>query len=216
VALPGFALGLVLAFAAKVAGVADVSAGAVAIGAYGVGLPLALWGVFLRRRWVRVRTIDVPIRGLASAFDGYRIAQLSDLHICGLWPRWRAERWVERVNALDADLVALTGDYVTSGTAFHRDIAAVVSAMRGRDGTIAVMGNHDYFGDGEPLVTLLRAGGVSVLRNERMTLERGGHTLTVAGVDDTWTRRADVARTMEGRDESVPVIALAHDPKLFV
>jgi uncharacterized protein len=189
--------------------------GAVALVSYGVGLSLSVWGVFFRRRLVRVRTLDVPIVGLDRAFDGYRIAQLSDLHIGGLWPRSRAEGWVRRANALEADLVALTGDYVTSGTAFHEDIAAVLSALRARDGAIAVMGNHDYFGGGEPLVSLLRAAGVAVLRNERWTLSRGAAKVTFAGVDDTWTRRADVKRTMEGRDADAPVIALAHDPKLF-
>src|SRR6185503_8234124 len=185
---------------------------ALALASYLSALALSLYGVIVRRRWVRVRTIDVPITGLGPGFDGYRIAQLSDLHIGGLWPRRRAERWVRRVNRLDVDLIALTGDYVTSGTAFHHDIAAVLSSMKSRDGSIAVMGNHDYFGDGEPLITLLRAGGVSVLRNEHTTIARGDDRLTIAGVDDTWTRRADVERALHGRAEDQPVVALAHDP----
>jgi uncharacterized protein len=188
---------------------------ALALATYLAAFALCFYGVMVRRRWVRVRTIDVPIVGLGQAFDGYRIAQLSDLHIGGLWPRQRAERWVQRVNHLDVDLVALTGDYVTSGTAFHDDIAAVLSAMRARDGSIAVMGNHDYFGDGEPLITLLRERGVVVLRNEHKTLARGGDRITIAGVDDTWTRRADIPRALLGRNEAEPLIALAHDPQLF-
>src|SRR5262249_13350042 len=106
-------------------------------------------------------------------------------------------------------------DYVTSGTAFHADIAAVISSMRGKDGVVAVMGNHDYFGDGEPLVSMLREGGVVVLRNEHKSLARAGDRITIAGVDDTWTRRADVARALSGHDEAEPLIALAHDPRLF-
>jgi predicted MPP superfamily phosphohydrolase len=169
----------------------------------------------VRRRWVRVRTVDVPIAGLGVAFDGYRIAHLSDLHIGGLCPRARAERWCARVAALDVDLVALTGDYVTHGDAFHEDIAAVLSSMRARDGVIAVLGNHDYFGDIEALVTLLRARGVEVLRNQHRTLARGGSAITIAGVDDTWSRRADVEGAVAGRDEALPLLALAHDPQLF-
>jgi uncharacterized protein len=188
---------------------------ALALAAYLAALAVSFYGVVVRRRWVRVRTIDVPIVGLGPAFDGYRIAQLSDLHIGGLWPRRRAERWVQRVNHLDVDLVALTGDYVTSGTAFHDDIAALLSAMRARDGSIAVMGNHDYFGDGELLITLLRERGVVVLRNEHKTLSRGDDRITIAGVDDTWTRRADIARALRGRNEMEPLVALAHDPQLF-
>ncbi len=194
---------------------AGLGLGGAALGAYVAGLALAAYGVFVRRHRVRVRTIDVPIPGLGQAFEGYRIAQLSDLHIGGLWPRARAWRWVEHVNALDVDLVALTGDYVTHGTAFHEDIAAVLSALRGRDGAVAVMGNHDYFGDGEPLVALLRARGVSVLRNEHIPLTRGAEALTLAGIDDTWSRRADVAAALGGLSGAHPIIVLAHDPQLF-
>lgn len=183
--------------------------------AYLAALVISTYGVMVRRRWVRVREIEVPITGLGASFDGYRIAHLSDLHIGGLTPREVGERWAARVRDLDVDLVALTGDYVTHGDAFHDDIAAVLSSMRGRDGGVAVLGNHDYFGDAEALVSKLRARGVTVLRNERISISRGGHAITIAGVDDTWTRRADVARALgdtEGRD---PVIALAHDPQLF-
>jgi hypothetical protein len=191
------------------------SVGLVVAGGYGAGLVLALWGVMVRRRWVRVRTIDVPVLGLPTAFDGYRIAHLSDLHIGSLNPRAQAEAWVRHVNALDVDLVALTGDYVTSGVGFHEDIAAVIGAMRGKDGTIAVMGNHDYFGDGDPLVKLMRNERVTVLRNERTEIVRGEHRLEIAGVDDTWTRRANIRRTLDGRDERTPLVVLAHDPQLF-
>lgn len=189
--------------------------GAATLASYVAALLISSYGVMVRRRWVRVRALDVPIAGLDAAFDGYRIAHLSDLHIGGLWPRGRAARWSDRVGALDVDLVALTGDYVTSGDAFHEDIAAVLSSMRARDGVVAVLGNHDYLGDVEALVTRLRAGGVEVLRNEHRLLARGAAAVTIAGVDDTSTRRADVARALEGRSEALPLIVLAHDPQLF-
>jgi len=189
--------------------------GAAALASYVAALLISGYGVMVRRRWVRVRTLDVPIAGLDAAFDGYRIAHLSDLHLGPYCPRARASRWSERVNALDVDLVALTGDYVTSGDAFHEDIAAVLSSMRARDGVFAVLGNHDYFGDIEALVTRLRAGGVEVLRNQHRALVRGASAVTIAGVDDTWSRRADVARTVAGRAEGAPLIVLAHDPQLF-
>ncbi len=122
---------------------------------------------------------------------------------------------MRRANALDVDLVALTGDYVTSGTAFHHDIAAVLSELRARDGVFAVLGNHDYFGEGEPMISMLREGTVTVLRNEHRTISRGDDRLVVAGVDDTYTRRADIARALRGREPGLPVVALAHDPQLF-
>lgn len=216
-ALPLWLVGLALAMIASFVAPATLvpTSGSVAIVAYGLGLTLAGWGVFVRRRWVRVRTIDVPIRGLPAAFHGYRIAHLSDLHIGALCPREHADRWAETVRALDVDLVALTGDYVTTGNAFHGEIADLASSLKSRDGVIAVMGNHDYFGDGEALVGKLREAGIGVLRNERTAIERGGEQLMIAGVDDTWSRRADVRRALDGHDHGAPLVVLAHDPQLF-
>jgi predicted MPP superfamily phosphohydrolase len=201
----GHALGLV----------AHVDLGLVAALVYGVGLALASFGVIVRRRWVRVRTVEVTVPGLGAAFDGYRIVQLSDLHIGSNCPRSRAERWIAKANALDADLVALTGDYVTSGVAFHTTIAGVLAGLRAKDGVFAVMGNHDYFGDGEPLITLLCAGGVTMLRNERVTIRRGADAIELGGVDDTWTQRADVDQMLDGYAGDAPLVVLAHDPALF-
>lgn len=189
--------------------------GVAALVCYAGALFVSLYGVWIRRRWVHVRTLDVPIPHLGRAFDGYRIAQLSDLHIGSLWPRERAQRWLPRVNDLDVDLIALTGDYVTSGSAFHSDVAFIVRGMQCRDGTVAVLGNHDYFGDVEGLVAKLRLNGVDVLRNERRVLVRGKDQVVLAGVDDTWSQSADVEKALCGHDVSAPLIALAHDPKLF-
>ncbi len=186
---------------------------------YGVSyltcLALAGWGVLVRRKWVRITTIDVSVPGLAAAFDGYRIAQLSDLHVGSLCPPVWAEQWVSRVNPLDVDAVALTGDYLSSGVRFHEAVAAALGGLRARDGVFAVMGNHDYFGDGEPLMTLLRDRGIVLLRNEHVTLERGGDCFCLAGVDDRFTGRTDIAAALAGRRPDLPLIVLAHDPAAF-
>lgn len=210
-----FVLGAPIARVSHALGFAAVDLGAIASAGYGVGLVLAAFGVLVRRKCERVRTVQLTVRGLGAAFEGYRIVQLSDLHIGSHTPRARAERWVARANALDADLVALTGDYVTSGVAFHATIAGVLAGLRAKDGVFAVMGNHDYFGDGEPLVTLLREGGVTLLRNERVTLRRGADAIELGGLDDTWTRRADLDAMLEGFSGQAPLIVLAHDPELF-
>jgi uncharacterized protein len=186
-----------------------------ALGAYAVALALALWGVFIRRRWVLRREVEVTIPGLPREFDGYRVAQLSDLHIGGLTPpRW-GEAWAKMSNAAAPDIVVVTGDLVSSGVDFHGDIAHVIGKLRADDGVYVSMGNHDYFGDGEPLVTLLREKGAVVLRNEGKTVTRGNASLFVAGVDDTWTRRANHERALERREPGVFTMLLAHDPALF-
>jgi predicted MPP superfamily phosphohydrolase len=182
---------------------------------YASGLVVCAYGVLVRRRWFVTKRIEVPIRGLDPKLDGYRIAQLSDLHIGTMTPRHVAERWVRRANQEAPDLAVVTGDMVTSGTAFHEDIAAVIGELRAKDGVFVCMGNHDYFGDGEPLISLLRARGVRVLRNEGTVLARGDAAFYLAGIDDTWTRRDDMAAALRARPRGMPAVLLAHDPDRF-
>jgi predicted MPP superfamily phosphohydrolase len=186
-----------------------------ALGAHLTALSLAVWGVFIRRRWVKTRQVEILIPGLPPEFEGYRVAQLSDLHIGGLTPRRWGQAWAERSNAAAPNLVVVTGDMVSSGVNFHADIADVIGSLRAEDGVYVSMGNHDYFGDGEPLISLLRAKGAVVLRNEGTTVTRGEASMFVAGVDDTWTRRDDLNRTMADRSPGAFTLLLAHDPGLF-
>ncbi|MFO0666016.1 MAG: metallophosphoesterase [Polyangiaceae bacterium] len=186
------------------------------VGCYLAALALSLWGVFIRRHWLLTHETRVPIESLPSAFDGYRIAHLSDLHIGSLTSQATIDAWVERTNAAAPDLVVLTGDYVTNGTVFHEDIARALGRLKARDGVYASMGNHDYFGEGEPLLGLLDAVGVSVLRNRGVLVERDTHSMYIAGVDDTWTKRDDLALALRDRPDGTTTVLLAHDPSTFV
>ena len=187
--------------------------------AYAVGLVVAAYGILVRRRWFVVREVEIALAGLDPSFDGYRIAHLSDLHIGAVTPRAWGERWMRASNARSPDLVVVTGDMVTSGTDFHEDIAAVIGQLRGKDGVFVSMGNHDYFGEGEPLISLLGARGARVLRNEGVVLTRGEGRVYLAAIDDTWTRRDDLAKALRDRPvvsgKELPTILLAHDPERF-
>jgi predicted MPP superfamily phosphohydrolase len=182
---------------------------------YVAGLFVCAYGILIRRKWFVVRDVEVKVRGLDPKFDGYRIAHLSDLHIGTMTPRARGDRWVRAANARNPDLAVVTGDMVTSGTAFHEDIADVIGGLRAKDGVFVSMGNHDYFGDGEPLITHLKQRIAGVLRNEGRLLERAGAQLYLAGIDDTWTKRDDIGRALAGRPQGVPTILLSHDPDRF-
>ena len=184
-------------------------------GSYVSGLVVCGYGILFRRRWFRVVQREVRVSGLDPRFDGLRIAHLSDLHVGRLTPRAWGHAWSRAANRREPDLAVVTGDMVSSGTEFHEDVADVIGALRAKKGVFVSMGNHDYFGEGEPLITLLRARGVAVLRNEGVAIERDGATLWLAAIDDTWTRRDDLERALEKRPAGTFTLLLAHDPEKF-
>lgn len=163
----------------------------------------------------RVRRRVVKVEGLAPELDGYRIGQLSDVHCGPHVPESKVSAWVARLNAMDLDLVTVTGDLITHGSSHVEAVARALGGLRAKDGAFACMGNHDYFTDGEHLARELERRGLSVLRNRGVVVERGGARLYVAGVDDTWTSRDDLGRALAKRPEGVPTVLLAHDPDLF-
>lgn len=182
---------------------------------YGIGLLLCGWGVLIRRRFFVIDRVEIDVAGLDPAFDGYTIAQLSDLHIGALTPKEWGFRWTRAANALKPDMAVVTGDMVTSGVEFHADIAEIVGTLEAKDGVVVAMGNHDYFGNGEPLITLLEKTGAKVLRNDGFVVDRDGKKLFLAAIDDTWTQRADLDRALRERPDEAPTVLLAHDPDQF-
>jgi predicted MPP superfamily phosphohydrolase len=179
------------------------------------GLVVCGYGVLVRRRWHRVVHREVAIPGLDPRLNGLRIAHLSDLHIGTLTPRSWGLRWADAANREAPDLAVVTGDMVTSGTDYHEDVADVIGALRAKHGVFASMGNHDYFGEGEPLVSMLGERDVRLLRNEGQGIEHAGATMWVAAIDDTWTRRDDIASALRDRPTGAFSVLLAHDPQRF-
>lgn len=150
---------------------------------------------------------------MPQGFEGYRIAQISDIHCSVFAPEGRVRDWARRTSRLGADLIAVTGDIIANGNEYIGPAARALAELRAPDGVFAVMGNHDYFGAGEALAQALTEAGLRLLRNDSVVLQRGGGVLCVAGVDDTWTGRADVARALRRRAPFT--VLLAHDPDLF-
>ncbi|HEX4338711.1 MAG TPA: metallophosphoesterase [Polyangiaceae bacterium] len=182
--------------------------------AYGLAFVVGAYGSTLRRRWVRVVHVDVPIASLAPELDGYRIAQMSDLHIGNFDSKQRGLEWAAKVNRLEADLVAVTGDLVTSGTAFYEDVAEVIGAVRAKDGVFVSLGNHDQWNPDE-LTKRIEAHGPVVLRNQWRAIRRGAAELVVAGLDDRSSDRDDIEATLAGRPARAPTVLLSHYPDFF-
>lgn len=156
-----------------------------------------------------------------QALDGFRIVQISDIHIGALLDRRFAAEITARVNALAPDLIVVTGDLV-DGTVKH--LAPEVEpfrALSAAHGAFFVTGNHDYYSGADPWLDTIRALGIRPLRNERVEILARGAVFDLAGVDDHRGHLfgpghgEDVARALAGRDPERAVVLLAHDPSTF-
>jgi hypothetical protein len=183
------------------------------LSAYAFGLAVAAWGVWGERRRLLVRHYRVPIERLPPELHGYRVVHLSDLHIGGFDGKEKGLRWVAQANALAPDLVAVTGDLVTSGTAYYEDAARVLERLSAVDGVCVSLGNHDQW-DQALLVDALRARGLRVLDGELCEVERGGATLIVAGSGAHPSAGEALRRCLAGREGKPVTMLLAHFPSL--
>jgi len=174
---------------------------------------------FLIARRPRLVEIDIPIAHLPAALQGFSIAQISDLHVGPTIKRGFVERIVARVNRLQADVVAITGDLVDGSV---RDLSVHTAPLReltARHGVFFVTGNHEYY-SGEPGWTVeLRRLGLTVLKNQHVILQHDGASLLLAGVNDYSAhhfdpaQRSDPAAALRGANSgTAPKILLAHQP----
>lgn len=170
---------------------------------------IAAYGVLVRRRWVIRRRLELAIPNLPATLDGYRIVHLSDLHIGSIDQRADALAWSDAANALKPDLIVVTGDILTTGTAYHDDAVEVLAALRARDGVYACLGNHDYYNE-DALCRALASRGVRVLRNEGVAIG----DLFLAGVEDMWRGAPSLTTALRERGDR-PVVLLAHNPDFF-
>jgi hypothetical protein len=181
---------------------------------------LLMWGYAEAMRVSRVRRIDVTIPRLGAGLDGLRVVLLTDTHY---GPINRA-RWsrgvVDKVNTLDADVVAHTGDIADGEVAQRREQAAPLGDVRAALARVYVTGNHEYFSGAQRWVEHMAALGWEALHNRHVVVSRGGDSLVIAGVDDRTAagsgvpgHHADHAAALAGTDPEVPVLLLAHQPK---
>jgi uncharacterized protein len=170
-----------------------------------------LAGLLATSREPRLVERELVFEDLPPSLDGYKIAQISDVHCGSFTPAVRVAAWVAELNAQKPDLVAITGDLITSGDDYVEAVTRALGQLRGKDGVFACMGNHDYF-TGADVAAALERNGVEVLRNHGRRVRDG---LYVGGVDDTWTRRNDVPASLAARKDGEFSLLLAHDPNLF-
>ncbi|MBL8481159.1 MAG: metallophosphoesterase [Rhodocyclaceae bacterium] len=182
--------------------------------------PLAsLIGLFNARRTPRVVEVDIPLPDLPPALEGFRIVQLSDIHVGPTIKRGFLARIVARVNQLDAHVVAITGDLVDGKVAELRGHVATLAGLGSRFGTYFVTGNHEYYSGADAWIAELRRLGINVLHNRHEVLRHHGAELVLAGVSDYSGHhygehhRSDPQAALRGAPSTAPRVLLAHQPR---
>jgi predicted MPP superfamily phosphohydrolase len=177
-------------------------------------------GFGLARRTPPVREVTIPIDDLPAALQGFTIAQISVLHVGPTVKRASVQRIVERVNALQADAVAITGDLVDGRVHDLAADVAPVAGLRSRHGSFFVTGNHEYYSGAASWVRELRRLGIAVLLNEHAVVRRGDARLVVAGVTDYSAGHFDAGQASDpqaalagGPADAAVRVLLAHQPR---
>jgi predicted MPP superfamily phosphohydrolase len=154
---------------------------------------------------------EVVVPGLDPAHDGVRIAHLTDLHVGMITPARRILRGLAYAEAAQPDLIVMTGDFVCYNKKF---VGRLAELSRGLTAPVfTVLGNHDYWTDGQGVRHALERNGYGVLRNTSSEIRLRGVPLTVVGIDDAITGHADPARAFRGA-RSGSRIVLTHAPNL--
>ena len=185
-----------------------------------LGILVTLVGFISARRRARIVDVRVPIANLPAALDGFSIAQVSDVHVGATIRREYVSRIVEAVNALEADVIALTGDFVDGPVHELAPHTAPLARLRARYGAFFVTGNHEYYSGAGPWTAEFRRLGLHVLLNEHAVIRHAGAALVIAGVTDysahhfTPAHRSDPQGALAGAPPEATVrILLAHQPR---
>lgn len=188
---------------------------------YGLGIAallLSALGVYQAVRVPPVKDIEIAIQDLPPQFDGYKILQLTDLHISRLFDEPWTRAVVRESNNLGVDLIVVTGDLI-DGSVHDRalDIDAL-RELRAPDGVYVIPGNHEYFFDNAAWMQHFISLGMIPLANSYTLIKRQGAQIVLAGVTDVTAPKTgfpapDLKQALEGSPKDTPVILLDHQPR---
>ena len=197
-------------------GLAAYSAAAAAV----LAIAVSVIGYFNARGLAKVVKVDVPIANLPQAFDGFTIAQISDIHVGPTIKAPYLNRIVDRVNSLQPDAIAITGDLVDGSVRELSAHTAPFARLSAQHGAYVVTGNHEYYSGAESWIEELRRLGLRVLLNEHVVVARGEASLVLGGVTDFTagafieSHRSDPVKALHGAPaDAAARVLLAHQPR---
>ena len=176
------------------------------------GAGALFWAFGIEPKLLTVRFYRFSLQNLS----GLRIVFISDLHIAPSH-RKRLQKIVQKVNKLSPDVIILGGDYVKGhkgATSMPpEEIAAELQKLDAESGVFAVLGNHDWYLDGEKVRQALLKAGITVLENKNISVKTRFGMLTIAGAADYTMRVPDLNKSLE--NARTPVLLVTHSPDIF-
>lgn len=177
------------------------------------------YSFFIEPHWIRVTRQDISISRLPLSLNGLRVLQISDIHM-GHWISAEFVReLVSKANALKPDVVVLTGDYIFKSSRFIPLVMNELERLEARIGKVAVLGNHDWWHDGELTLSELKRIGVFTIDNDRMFVSEdrklvkdASSGLCIGGVGDLWMYIVDFEKALNSVSPEIPRILLSHNP----
>jgi len=159
-----------------------------------------------------VEHISIPIKDLPPSMKGFRIVQISDIHLKPIVTLNLVRKTVAMVNTLQPDLIVITGDFVTRFISAIYELGPVLAQLRASYGVFASLGNHDLWTDAAVITQVLNNSGVHVLINQGTPVSIDGETLWLAGVDDAISGQPNLYGALRGMPYEAPVVLLGHEP----
>jgi hypothetical protein len=193
---------------------AFLTMGGVALGGTVVGTEQALAGPTVRR-------VEIPLKSLPAPFDGFTIAQISDLHVGAILGQDYVENVVKITNGLTPDMIVLTGDMVDGNvTDLKRDVAPL-EGLKAPHGQFYITGNHEYYWGAEPWLAEFGRLGFTILHNKHQIIVKDDHPILLAGIPDLSTLRLDdvekpdLVKALANAPDGLVKILLAHQPASY-
>lgn len=188
----------------------------------GLGAAGGGYSFLIEPSWLRVREYTIRTPKWPKDAKPLRIAFASDFHVgCPSVGLEEMAHIVEKINALKADIIFLGGDYLIQGVLLGRyiqpaPIAEALSKLKAPLGVFSVLGNHDWWKDGDGMWKALERAGINVLENNAIKISNEDFSFWIAGIADDTTRKPDYTQTMTFIKDQSPIIMLAHDPASFL
>ena len=151
----------------------------------GVAMVITVYGL-IEAQWIGVTNLTVRLPALPARLEGFRIAQISDMHLGWIVRDRRLEKIVNQINALQPDLIVITGDFVDAEPSHMEGMFPALRRLQSRCGVFAVTGNHEFFAGVDRVQSYIERAGVTLLRNRWVTVD---DALQLIGRDDVIASR---------------------------